>query len=783
MSGTGERRATQPGGVPGRSNAARLLPRAARAVARLQGLAVLPLLAAASGGPAAAQPTTTAAPGGDGYRTGLELVLRSRDGEATDARVARLAALHVPEGEAPSPFLDAGPFVASFRGAVELDLNDSLRFTVRGNGSVRLSIRGEVVLEQDALPHDGAAVSTDGAVRLRKGLNPIELVYRSAERGDTALRLSWSNDDLLEEPLPPASLRHAASPELDRGRARRRARNLVADAMCGRCHTSSRAPGRPMHGMPEAQHAAPDLDGVGSRLRRQWIERWLLDPSSLRARARMPRLLSADAALARQQAADLAAYLASTVTAAPQEEGAPPAPGDRRGPGGGQRHRQIGSGPPRGTPAAGSAVAVAVGRRLYARIGCAACHGDRTSPPRIDSAPRLIAPAEPAGATASVQPPRLRARWRSTALTAYLLDPTRFDPANRMPRTDLDAAEATALAAYLLAETPEDDTPPRSDSHRGDPQRGRLLADELRCRSCHALPEGGTPPTASPLDELAGRPEVWAAISASASGTIRHPLYDFTPPEVEAVERFLAEDAEAFSRTVSIEYAERRMRSGGCLACHARDGAPASWSPAAAVSLDPAAEGTGADTFTVSSAAMDADDPHQAPPDLTWAGEKLRRQWLEEYLGGRSADRPRPHLQVRMPTWPDLAEHLAAGMHHQHGLPATTPDPAPVDSELAAVGRSLVRSDRLGCVACHALGADPALGGEGSQETTNLDLVHRRLRRPWYDRFLHDPQRLLPGTKMPRFVDEDGYTALYDILDGKAASQFEAIWHYLGTLD
>lgn len=412
---------------------------------RFRGLAALPLLAAACVGPVTGQPTETAT--ADFDQPGLELVLRSRGGDATDARVARLAALYVPEGEPSSPFLEAGAFEATFRGAIELDLNDSFRFAVRGTGGVRLSIGGQVVLERDNLPVDGAPAATAGEVRLNKGLNPVELVYRSPDRGDASMRLTWSNEYLPEEPVPPASLRHAGSTALDRGRSRRAARDLVA------------------------------------------------------------------------------------------------------------------------------------------------------------------------------------------------------------------------------------------------------------------------------------------------------------------------EDAVSLARVVPAEYAERRIRRDGCLVCHSRDGAPASGPPA-----------------------PDA-GPIHAPPDLTWAGEKFRGDWLADYLAGHPADLPRPHPEVRAPASPDETDLFAAGLHRQHGLAASPPDPEPVDAELAAVGSDLIRGDRLGCHACHALGDEPALGGEGAEEAINFDLVRRRLRRPFFDWFLRDPQRILPGTKMPQFVDEDGYTALYDVFDGEAARQFEAIWQYLGTLD
>lgn len=688
----------------------------------------------------------------------LEVSLRSLETGTTDTRVARLAALHVPRNQPASPFLDSGPFEATFRGAVEIDLNDSFRFTVRGNGGIRLRIRGEVVLEQETLGADDEPASTAGEVRLRKGYNPIELVYRSPRSGDASVRLSWSNDFLPEEPVPPAALHRTASPELDRALARRHARGLVADAMCVRCHPVAAAPGEPSNAMPELAAAAPDLDGVGSRLRPGWIEQWLLDPRSVRRHARMPRLLSTDPTEAQSQAADLTAYLVAAHRDGDDQASPPTTPG-----------------------AAGD---LADGRHLYAEIGCAACHGDATSPPPVDAAHRLVAPDPAADVETDDQALRLRDKWEPSALVRYLRDPTAFDPWSRMPKIELEPAEAASLAAYLLAPAvdggaaPAQASPSTATSGRaGDPERGRRLADELRCRSCHSLSQGEPPPTASPIAELAGRTSTWTGGNTDAN----HPRYELDPEQASEIERFLGEDTASLARAVPAEYAERRIRSGGCLACHARDGVPAAWSASLTANARAASEDTAADDFAVST--EDAVGPDLLPPDLTWTGEKLRGDWLALYLAGRLGERPRPHLRVRMPAFPSGAETLAAGLHHQHGLSAS-PAPRPsLDVELAGIGRDLIRGDRLGCHSCHALGGEPALGGEGSEETINFALVRPRLRRAYFDRFLRDPQRIMPGSKMPQFVDEDGYTALYDAFDGEAERQFEAIWQYLGTLD
>ncbi len=615
------------------------------------------LLALVWAAAATAQPEPTEA-ALDFDQPGLALVLRSLDSAATDARVARILALHVPEGQTASPFLEPGPFEAAFRGAIELDLNDWYGFSVHGSGTVQLSIGGKVVIERQELPAGGAPLSTDGDVRLSKGLNPIELAFRSPAAGDASLRLTWGNDYSPEEPLPPELLRHAAAPVLELGLTRRAGRDLVANSMCVRCHVAPKGPDAPldgmdgMDGMPELQATGPDLAGIGLLLQPQWIEQWLLEPKALRPQARMPKVLSTDAAEARRQAADIVAYLV------------------------------------------------------------AAGGGDR------------------------------------------------------------EAAVSGAL--------------------QGAAERGRQLADLLRCRSCHSLPGGDPPPPAAPVHELSGRVSTWVASGGTVPG---HPRYDLDSAQVDAIERFLAEDAASLSRTVPTEFAERRMHLDGCLSCHGRDGLPGVRLPppgnmpptaveGAAAEVEDTAEDTAQNYFAAS--ADDDTGPGRLPPDLTWAGEKFRSDWLDGFVAGRSdpsGDRPRPHPGVHVPVLAASAGSLAVGLHHQHGLPASPPDDEPVDSELAAIGRDLVQGDRLGCHSCHPLGEATALGGEGTEPAINFALVRKRLRRGYFDRFLRDPQRILPGTRMPRFVDEDGYTALHDVFDGVASRQFEAIWHYLGSLD
>src|SRR5688572_20720061 len=53
-------------------------------------------------------------------------------GKVVDARRARMVALHVPAGSAPSPFLGPGPFSARFSGYIKMPLKATVSFQMVG---------------------------------------------------------------------------------------------------------------------------------------------------------------------------------------------------------------------------------------------------------------------------------------------------------------------------------------------------------------------------------------------------------------------------------------------------------------------------------------------------------------------------------------------------------------------------------------------------------------------------------------------------------------------------
>jgi hypothetical protein len=169
-------------------------------------------------------------------------------------------------------------------------------------------------------------------------------------------------------------------------------------------------------------------------------------------------------------------------------------------------------------------------------------------------------------------------------------------------------------------------------------------------------------------------------------------------------------------------------------------------------------------------------------PSLTWTGEKLQVAWAERLLAGDRATRARPWLEARMPAFPPFAATLARGLARQHGFsaePRLGPAPPPDFVELGA--RLVGRTEGFFCAECHAIGAEPAVGAF-AHHGVNFDQVGGRLNYDYFLRWITQPTRVDPGTKMPTFSPDGLRTAKTQLLEGRAPDQFQAIWHYLRSL-
>lgn len=200
------------------------------------------------------------------------------------------------------------------------------------------------------------------------------------------------------------------------------------------------------------------------------------------------------------------------------------------------------------------------------------------------------------------------------------------------------------------------------------------------------------------------------------------------------------------------------MATFKCGVCHVRDGAGG---------VTPAR-----DAFFTSNG-EDLGDEGRLPPRLDEVGDRLRPTWLHRVLTeGASV---RPYLDTRMPQFGAAnVGHLAAlfvALDRRAQPVRSTPDARSVQLE---AGRAIAGTDGLSCIGCHRFNRQPA------QTLSVIDLATttERLNQDWFNRFLLDPSRTHPDTRMPAFWPR-GVSSLPSVLGGDTERQHAALWTYL----
>ncbi len=620
---------------------------------------------------------------------GVHLELRGADGKVLGSRTLRLLALHEawPKPSGADPAID----LAVFQGQIEIAHRQRIAFRVEASGPVTVVVGDETLI---SLPAAGSGESA--AKRLRAGKVPISVQLRRSAASDLSLRLSWSAAEFGWEPIPPHAWSQTTRPDED-GLADR-GRELYLTHRCGACHET-------LPGEEESAWPAPSLIQAGARFDPTWIQEWVMDPSSLRPNARMPRLLHGQASdPADQTAADLQAFLTG-----------------------------MGSPPP--LPASEGA-AVKEGGHLFDGLGCVGCHlrPEHAELPLDDRIPLRKASTKFVG----------------DSLTAFLLDPGRHFPGTRMPHFALSHAEANALANYLH----QAGANPKPVRLRGDAARGAIAYEKLACGSCHG---DGTTGALAPTKK---RPRPRSAGGCLEEAPAVAPRFDFSASERDALGRYLA--APILEPETPSELSHRWVRELRCQACHARDHESDWWSEFVLETKDLARPVTGKRVA-------------QLRPHLTLAGDKLRPEWVERLLAGDPGTRVRPWLDARMPAFPTRAAGLARGLAAEHGHSTTAEAPPPPDPELVSAGQHLIGKDGFACTACHGIGSE-APYAEFEIGAINFVETAPRLRRGWFDRWMRDPRRIDPASRMPTYSNGEGGSQIEEILGGNLERQFEAIW-------
>lgn len=329
------------------------------------------------------------------------------------------------------------------------------------------------------------------------------------------------------------------------------------------------------------------------------------------------------------------------------------------------------------------------------------------------------------------------AKYTRGGLQALLQHPEQHAKHTTFPNLRLNAQQAADIAAWIESKTPQAKAPTP-----GDAVKGKTLVAQ-RCATCHQPGQG-----VKYEFRAKGLKDMWN------TGWFEHGC--LSEEEGNAPElRLSLEDKQALfafknidgnknytslRRFVPHEYASRTVERFQCNSCHSGE---------------------------------------NKLPEIDLAGEKFHSDWLQSLLLG-DAQKVRPWIKAKMPSFPGHSEALAKGLSYRAGMDFSS-GKFDIDPALVPTGKEIAGLTGYACTTCHAMGETPALQAFEGQGP-NLQLSSHRLRPGYYRTWMFWPQRHAPLTIMPKYTIDKKKALNGSFYEGDADKQFEAIRHYIHTL-
>lgn len=181
-----------------------------------------------------------------------------------------------------------------------------------------------------------------------------------------------------------------------------------------------------------------------------------------------------------------------------------------------------------------------------------------------------------------------------------------------------------------------------------------------------------------------------------------------------------------------------------------------------------------------------AEDETFGPPPLVTEGSRIWPNFGYTFLNDPSWKHLRPKLKVRMPTFQMSSEEINKivaywGNYGGVELPYSEQKSISMTPENQRAAQALF--SKLQCANCHAVGqpvsaADMADNSSSKGLAPDLALAYGRLRREWIIELLKDPNKMIPGARMPGFWPEMNSPAP-EILGGNSQKQLEVLADYV----
>jgi len=585
---------------------------------------------------------------------------------------------------------------------------------------------------------------------------------------------------------------------------------LIEKAGCYNCHQIDKYKNWPKSG--------PDLTRLSSKLTPDWAYKWIMDPTSFRHNAWMPSYFNQSnnddpesIKRSQQEVKSIVHFLFAK------------------------------SGKYNLNEVSGSGD-FKKGEELVSTIGCFACHN--IQPEKIDSKITHNDMRRELGPNLIGLGSKVSKKW----IVDWLKNPNQYDHSTRMPNLRLTDEEVNDIAAFLLQDknTTFDSIPvPVVDIdvldgivfgllNRMQPNNvakqklsamsksdklnyaGEKLISRYGCFSCHII-EGfenakdiGTELTEEGNKNIHKLDFGFIHIDHSKHSwfnqklkdprifdkdKVKRPLdkmvmpnFNFTDQEAEAITTALLGfvDPKTVQKKIkprtpenlAIESGQEIVRQFNCQGCHIIEGEGAAIGEMIAKNLS--AEGKTASE-------VEKFLPNFTPPNLYGVGGKVNPKWLFEFLHNPDVT-IRPWLSTRMPTFNFNTAHLNKLVTYFNVLDSATfpfeneEDISISESEYKD-GQKMFSSDYFDCMQCHVVG-DKVPRSTQDAWAPDLMVAKTKIRPEWLIRWIKDPQKVVPGTKMPTFFDPEDFenSGPPDIFDGDENKQIIILRNFLMNL-
>ncbi len=575
---------------------------------------------------------------------------------------------------------------------------------------------------------------------------------------------------------------HMEKPDIKGGEKLQLGLTIIDKAGCNGCHQ--------IESYPKRFNTGPDLTRINEKVSREWARKWIHDPQSFRYNTWMPNFFNQEnnssTEMIRRSTTEINAIVEFLFKEKDKVENSPTG-------------KYFGD--------------IENGEHLFNAVGCRGCHNiqeESTELTDLDydlealpyeyseseygyeqEKPDLLELTKQQGPNLIGLGSKTSAKW----VYNWIKNPQEYRPDTRMPNLRLSDQEAKDITAYLLSfeneefkdiKFPEIDNEELENIARGwlvkafpEEKAERMLSDmdysetvdyvadkSIRfygCFSCHnisgyenakpigtALTSEGT----KPVDKLdfghihniehlnyawfeqkLANPRIFDRHKIVApEDKLRMPNFYLKPDEIEAVVTAILafnEDKVGEEKLASFYQEDHSVYEGykilnqyNCRGCHIIDGIG----------------GQIADVIGAS---------EYSPPNLNTEGEKVQPSWLFKFL--KEPTLIRPNLQVRMPTFSLSDDEWNSVIKafqdlDKNNLAFESDYHVNTRSDKYKAGEKL---QELGvCSNCHFYGTTyPKQGAE--TWAPNLALSKERLRPEWLVKWLDDPQKVMPGTKMP----------------------------------